>query len=175
MPMIVALVGTLRKCSNFSWRGGRRERERERERERGRRRLQPAVEGAFREHFLCYVLNRPERRVRKYVFFKNNRFLDSTEVIRVPPCGITSYDASRAALFQSDLVARFRVASTQRRKRTRRFNLVSKETLRHLRHKSLDVALTSIASSSMSRYSRRHVIFMLEHSQIMARIGAITY
>lgn len=41
MPMIVALVGTLRKCSNFSWEG----------------KLQPAIESAFRGHFLCYTLN----------------------------------------------------------------------------------------------------------------------
>lgn len=44
MPMIVALVGTLRKCSNFSW----------------KEKLQPAIERSFRGYFLRYTLNETE-------------------------------------------------------------------------------------------------------------------
>lgn len=74
MPMIVALVGTLRKCSNFSWKGE----------------LQRAIERSFRGYFLRSTLSETETggKAKNMFPLKIIAFSTRGEIVCVPSYGI---------------------------------------------------------------------------------------
>lgn len=88
MPMIVALVGTLRKCSNFS--------------QRGESCIHPSFQGNF---FTSHVERARMKSPKISVSFKNNIFLNSAEAVCVPSCGIINYNISRYNVESVDIIS----------------------------------------------------------------------